>query len=307
MLEKEGFLQNIEKIFEKVKSKLCKSCASEGTEIMLEKEKLVQNIEKIFEKVKKETTVSMYRFSLLSEEPTIYDSCVGGVGYVPQNEDIPMDSKGNQLRLLAQINCEDIDLEEFPNAGILQFWILHDELAGLYDDFKVVYHEKIDKAVTKQDVLSKFKPTLEDFNPVKGEGYKISFKKSFDYGGKKFYDAFVKYYNEIYSQNPIKYFGEIPISYNELHKLVDGKVFNQNMGHKVGGFPGFIQSDPRECDDTHDYLLFQLDSDFDGLSFQDDFKERVMWGDSGIGNFFINKEKLKAKDFSDVRYHWDCG
>ena len=33
----------------------------------------------------------------------------------------------------------------------------------------------------------------------------------------------------------------------------------------------------------------------------------VMWGNVGVGNFFINREKLKALDFSDVLYNWGCG
>ena len=32
----------------------------------------------------------------------------------------------------------------------------------------------------------------------------------------------------------------------------------------------------------------------------------IMWGDSGVCNFFINKDKLKNLDFSDVLYNWDC-
>jgi len=32
-----------------------------------------------------------------------------------------------------------------------------------------------------------------------------------------------------------------------------------------------------------------------------------MWGDCGVGNFFINIEDLKNLDFSDVLYNWDCG
>ena len=35
-------------------------------------------------------------------------------------------------------------------------------------------------------------------------------------------------------------------------------------------------------------------------------REQVMWGDSGIANFFINREKLRRCDFSDVIYNWDC-
>ena len=59
-------------------------------------------------------------------------------------------------------------------------------------------------------------------------------------------------------------------------------------GHKIGGYPGFTQWDPRGEGDSHDMLLFQLDSDCHNS------KDRVLWGDCGIGNFFINREKLKA-------------
>ncbi|MEE1943747.1 DUF1963 domain-containing protein [Pedobacter sp. KR3-3] len=42
-------------------------------------------------------------------------------------------------------------------------------------------------------------------------------------------------------------------------------------------------------------LLFQLDSD-----------EHIMWGDTGVANFFIDPTDLANKDFSKVPYHWDC-
>ncbi|RHO34391.1 DUF1963 domain-containing protein [Coprobacillus sp. AM17-34] len=29
-------------------------------------------------------------------------------------------------------------------------------------------------------------------------------------------------------------------------------------------------------------------------------------GRFSVGNFFISKEDLKNKDFSHVRYYWDC-
>ena len=46
----------------------------------------------------------------------------------------------------------------------------------------------------------------------------------------------------------------------------------------------------------YDTLLFQLDS-------QDKY---IMWGDSGVGNFFIPKKSLLEKDFTNVLYNWDC-
>ena len=38
-------------------------------------------------------------------------------------------------------------------------------------------------------------------------------------------------------------------------------------------------------------LLFQMDSDM-----------HIMWGDSGVANFFIKNDN----DFDDVFYTWDC-
>lgn len=67
-------------------------------------------------------------------------------------------------------------------------------------------------------------------------------------------------------------------------------------GHKLGEYPNFTQSDPRQPEDDL-ILLFQLDSD-----------ERLglMWGDGGTANFFIRPADLAARDFSRVAYHWDC-
>ena len=73
--------------------------------------------------------------------------------------------------------------------------------------------------------------------------------------------------------------------------------------HQLGGYPYFTQNDPREENPEYkdfDTLLFQLDSDFSGK------KDLVLWGDSGIANFFINREALKRRDFSQVLYNWDC-
>ena len=70
-------------------------------------------------------------------------------------------------------------------------------------------------------------------------------------------------------------------------------------GHKLLGYPCFCQNDPRYKGaetERYDTLLFQLDSDY----------EFVVWGDSGVANFFVNSEDLKRRDFSDVLFYWDC-
>nr|MCR5080229.1 DUF1963 domain-containing protein [Treponema sp.] len=70
-------------------------------------------------------------------------------------------------------------------------------------------------------------------------------------------------------------------------------------GHRISGYPYFTQYDPRSADDGYDVLLLQIDTDDDGGN-------QIMWGDSGIANFFIKREDLKKRDFSNVLYNWDC-
>ena len=64
------------------------------------------------------------------------------------------------------------------------------------------------------------------------------------------------------------------------------------------GYSYFTQEDPRYNKKYIDYdtLLLQIDSE----------GEFVMWGDAGIGNFFIPKKSLIEKDFNNFLYNWDC-
>lgn len=72
----------------------------------------------------------------------------------------------------------------------------------------------------------------------------------------------------------------------------------QNESHLMG-YPYFTQQDPREGRD--DVLLFQLDSqEVDGEY------GSIMWGDSGIGQFFIARKDLVARRFDKAWLHWDC-
>ena len=77
-----------------------------------------------------------------------------------------------------------------------------------------------------------------------------------------------------------------------------------SQGHKLLGYPFFVQEDIRcqTADEDPDpyILLFQIDSDRNNNGCN------IIWGDSGIANFFIVKSDLKKLDFSRVMYNWDC-
>lgn len=270
---------------------------------------------KAFSQIKNEIKKTCIRIELTDNKPTIFESKAGGVGYIPHEDGFPTDSKGNQLRLLAQIDCSKINLDEFPKQGLLQFWIMNDDLCGAdfdnntkQDTFRIVYHESVDTTVTEDEIKSKIVPNEyeqdgeEDFMPVNGE-YGLTFAPSenvmtvFDY---RFDKEFAKRYNALDTDKDIEDTYDPEYNVDEFLEYSDAA-----FAHKIGGYPAFTQEDPRKCLSeeeaaNYDFLLLQLESDFsDGVG-------RILWGDAGICNFFINSEKLKALDFSDVIYNWDC-
>ena len=192
------------------------------------------------------------KIELTDTKPSIFESKAGGMGYIPHDGNFPTDKDGNQLRLLAQIDCSQVELEEFPEKGLLQFWVLNDDIIGLGEDqteqdgFRVIYYPETDRTVTEEEVKSKFVKNQYDDDeyyalPVFGE-YGMIFTKSAD----KYIDS---------EENYDEYYDEC-------------------IGHKIGGYPYFTQCDPREGIEElqkYDFLLFQLDTD-DGEN-----GERVLW------------------------------
>ena len=87
-------------------------------------------------------------------------------------------------------------------------------------------------------------------------------------------------------------------------------IYEENSygGHRIGGYPCFEQDDPRDVTEElrkYDTLLLQIVShtmpDASGNE-----ETLIMFGDEGGCQFFIPREKLRARDFSDVMYNWDC-
>lgn len=253
-----------------------------------------------FEDKIKETVIPCVDIEVRKAKTDVHDSKVGGEPYFPiEGLEYPMDSKGQAMRLLAQINfCEVPQMDGFPESGILQFFIRQDDdLHGIdFDDqtntkdFRVVYHENIEE---DRDKLIKdfsfLKIEEEVYFPLEHEGrMSFSLKKQWiletDY---RFFEVFSEEERET------------------MEKSMDGlekdmyDVFSE-VGHRIGGYPFFTQSDPREYGKGNrrfDTLLFQLDTEE---------KIDLMWGDCGVANFFINSEDLRKKDFSKVLYNWDC-
>ena len=267
---------------------------------------IFNKIEKKYQETAKEMIVADASVSA-SKEIKITDSKIEGIPYIPIGRKIPTNSKGQQFMFLAQINCEDLKgLEDFPQEGILQFWILGEDLLGLdFDDytnrdgFDVIYYEKIEDYYSEDEFMEMYNPYKFDLKYMEtliaSEPCKMKFslekqKESFNY------ELLDNLFKEVLEEESLG-FNEKDKLYEEVEKLYDDEFYEEIVGTKCNGFPYFTQWEPRDDEQMKEYdtSLFQIDSG-----------KEVMIGDSGVMHFFINREKLKNKDFSDIFYHWDC-
>lgn len=280
-----------------------------------------EDIKKVVLDILEKNKKPMIKISLSDDKPNLFQSKFGGIPYLPKNVEIPKNKENEQLTLLAQINIEELPKNNiYPmKKGILQFWILNDDVLGLdYDThlgngFKVVYYKEIDKSVTEEEVLEKYKPYKDEdsYFPVEGE-FSLSFKLTDGYfsdSNDDFREIVNREMKKFHIENKEKYKGILKVyddkeylSYWDIwdileeDKEIGKKLFE--AGHKIGGFPNFTQSDVREIGD-YEILLLQIDSE--GTE-----KNEIMWGDCGIANFFIREKDLKELNFEKVIYNWDC-
>ncbi len=280
-----------------------------------------EDIKKVVLDILEKNKKPMIKISLSDDKPNLFQSKFGGVPYLPKDMEVPKNKENKQLTLLAQINIEELPKNNiYPmEEGMLQFWILNDDVLGLDydthlgDGFKVIYYKDIDKSVTEEEVLEKYKPYKDEdsYFPIENE-FSLIFKLTDGY----FSDSSVDF-SEIVDREMKKFHLESKEKYKEILKIYDDEKFLSywdiwdileedkeigkklfEAGHKIGGYPNFTQSDIREIGD-YDILLLQIDSE--GIE-----KNEIIWGDCGIANFFIREKDLKELNFEKVIYNWDC-
>ena len=240
------------------------------------------------------------------------DSKFGGLPYISTDADTPKDLNDNQLALLAQINCSDLPENDlYPKEGLLQFWISRNNEFGLGNkkDYCVKYIKNIEDNITKKSILNKYKlldeENSEEYSPFskKNTSFALKFEKgistitSTDF---LFEDIALKTIHELFPDENIEDL------YDDLERDVFDTLFKAFSGvdHAIGAHPTFTQWDPRnpEEKDAYGITLLQVESHWDN----DSNSSGIMWGDSGVANFFINKEKLEHLNFEDVLFNWDC-
>ena len=255
---------------------------------------------------------------------TVFDTKLGGIPYLPKGYEYPVVNTGEHfgkpLRFLAQLNFDKLPyIEGFPQGGILQFYAGcdGDDLIGMdfengfnQNGFRVIYHGEIIED-ERQLYSAKDMPSFDNDDcafPFTGEFLLEASEPSMQpmiATDHRFDKAAVAAYNSVYRTHYETVFGTADKNciYQHDKDLCDLLYEMRSVsGSAIGGYPYFTQSDPREYGEEAgkcDILLFQLDSEGSGA-------DEIMWGDCGVGNFFISAEDLAALDFTKVLYNWDC-
>lgn len=266
----------------------------------------------ILAELTKKTKVPFLRGTTFeSESLSIFDSKVGGCPYWPADLPYPTNHAGEKLVLLAQINLDQIPhLAGLPEGGILQFFISPGDCYGAFEEkekhaYAVIHHTTVDSAVSEEDVLAlgietSLDPKL-DFPVVGTLGLRFEpCEEGMSMGDYRFETAIKDVAKSlgIVLPDDVSDCDVAEMAFENPNDLDDW--YNLASGDKLLGYPYFTQYDPRPTDKDLE-LLFQLDS-----SGSQKGKNYVLWGDCGIGNFFITPADLAAGNFDNVFFSWDC-
>ena len=248
----------------------------------------------------------------------IYDNKIGGIPYLPKTFKWPVDKEENPLVLLAQINFTTIPhLPNFPDKGILQFYIAPNDMYGVSEniendlaqqqDFRILYHEDIitdrSKLYAETDIPKAERSDEWDMLPFEEE-YRLIPEGVRDvrahYTDCRFSESFLHHYNEMTGEDLFSMYDLSQEQWDDIDALCEDVP-----DVALGGHVEFVQEDPRTMDaykEGYDTCLLHLMSFYD-----EDSGASLMWGDYGSGNFLIARDALRRCDFKDVLYNFDCG
>lgn len=224
-------------------------------------------------------------------------SRIGGPVWLKQGEDWPKGKNGKPMTFLAQVDFSTLPrIPDYPESGILQFFIARDDLFGAdldrpeAGDFKVIWRETIEGPGGMQHGPFAGRQGIDDYSPL----YERTVQAGVALTGvaQPHYPdpgtwPFYRDLPDIAQNDPT----------NRVFDFEDAQRAGKRDEHHIGGHPGFTQSDYRERGAYADVdrVLLQLWSD-----------DTVMWGDMGQGQFTIRRADLLKRDFSKVLYQWDC-
>ena len=280
-------------------------------------------VEQFIENFKNDNSKEVINISTTPNKPVnLTSSKFGGTFYLPKSAQIPINNENEQLTFLAQINCKELPENNiYPKKGIVQFWIYGgcQQLGADFMDVdsinnnknkRVIYYPTIEEYYSEEEINSLYQPKGLDgkvLTPLQnGAPFSLSFKVEkqpitvMEYS---FNSLFNSAWNEKFPSLKIEEeWSELEELNIDVFNILEKELMVLASGTQIGGYGYFTQWDPRSDEYFYDYnlVLLQIDTDY-GAD-----EHMIMWGDGGIGNFFIQEDKLKQLDFSSVLYNWDC-
>lgn len=249
----------------------------------------------------------------------LFTTKIGGIPYWDFAKEYPVDSSGNKMHLLCQLNFGECNFKNdtLPKEGILQFFIgSSDDFYGMdsfepaaQKNYRIVFHEKIDKNASEEEIKKIVPNQSEIMSTPVLDCTALDFSKSISYMDISDYRI-----NDVIRKAAKEITGKEADTEKNLYEIIgteEENIYSASFYHMITeaeshvlGFPSFIQDDVREAMSEkeaayYDTVLLHLESVNYG-------SEVMCWGNAGSANFLINSEALKNKDFSKVYYTWDC-
>ncbi len=240
----------------------------------------------------------------------------GGLPYWTRGEDFPTGEDGKPLYLLAQINFSDVPpISDYPARGLLQIFVRADNMWGCdfnseQKNWRIIWRDvlKASVAMSAAELHEIGVKSAAEVDEETGE-FPLPLQKEFSL-------AFEKTTTFIHPncddfENAVKHAAEalgFATCEKSAYDLFDEDSFNAffddtDVLHQIGGYPNFTQNDARR---DGDMLLLQIDSQLSTDKNGRILSDEILWGDVGIANFFISRDDLTARNFTNVLYNWDC-
>lgn len=231
------------------------------------------------------------------DEP--WSSKLGGTPYLPAGATLPEDPDrpGIAMALLVQIDFAELpSIAGNPRRGLLQVFLADDPELRHFGDWKSDreiqlsqqrYFRMVYWPERGTHVGSSSSPRAWPLSPEQPVGLRFSL-------GREAITPADSGFVQTVGVNPFELARRLAKDTGlPVETVADELPILSGSGHKLGGYPDFAQDDPRSPG-TRLRLLLQLDSD-----------EHLMWGDAGVGSFFIDPVDLERADFSRVMFSWD--
>ncbi|AVK97410.1 DUF1963 domain-containing protein [Lysinibacillus sphaericus] len=216
----------------------------------------------------------------VEESVTYTDSKLGGRPYSKLGDDFPVHSSGIPYMFIAQLNFAKLPkLKDYPQQGLLQFFVLADEDYG------------VDKDGYYCRYYSDFDPS-HDIEPFSDEEMEYELCEPIIFGGPYALKATLLQELVPYT-DPRSVHYDLPIENPAYSKYFDE---TDGSGTKIGGY-AFMDKNSFDEKNSNAELLFQLDMEGNAK------KTYAMIADSGTLQFFIERDSLIAKDFTQLYYY----